>query len=144
MMVAWALVVHILGIVGWVGGLLVATLALAQYARETSADARAGLERFVRKILRSMVHPGAVLVILSGIVLVSTHPAYYLHAFWLRAKLALVVILIALYMAALSRFRAVRRGAPIRRGDMVFLHVMIALVFLSILIAALPGEVYFP
>jgi putative membrane protein len=143
-MIAWTLVFHILGIVGWVGGLLVVTLALAQHAAEASADARASLERFVRKILRSMVHPGIVLVILSGIVLVTANPSYYLHAFWLRAKLALVVILIALYVLTLARFRAVRRGTAVRRDDFILLHVLIALVFLSILIAALPGEVYFP
>jgi uncharacterized membrane protein len=143
-MVAWTLVFHILGIVGWVGGMLVVTLTLAQHAREDSPDARASLERFVQKINRSMLHPGAALVILSGILLVTTHPSYYLHAFWLRAKLALVVILIALNVAILARFRAIRRGTPVRRGDFILLHVLVALVFLSILIAALPGEVYFP
>jgi protoporphyrinogen IX oxidase len=143
-MVAWTLVFHILGIVGWVGGLMVITLALAQHAREESAEARAGLERLEEKILRAMVTPGAILAIASGIVLITTNPSYYLHAFWLHAKLALVVILLVLHGVLLARFRALRGGKPIPRRDFVLLHVLIALVFVSILIAALPGEVYFP
>jgi uncharacterized membrane protein len=142
-MVAWTLVFHILGIVGWVGGLLVITLALAQHARENSAEARAELAQLEEKILRSMVHPGAVLTILSGIVLVTTNPSYYLHAFWLYAKLALVLILLVLHAVLLARSRALRGGKAIPRRDFVLLHVLTALVFVSILIAALPGEVYF-
>jgi len=142
-MVAWTLVFHILGIVAWVGGLLVTTLALAQRAGETSAEAQAGLMRLAEKIVRTMVHPGAIVTILSGLLLIATHPSYYLHAFWLDAKLVLVLILVVLNAVALARLRALRAGRAIPRREFVLLHVLVALVFLSILIAVLPGGVYF-
>ncbi len=142
-MVAWTLVAHIFGLTLWVSGLLVTTMALSRHAQETSSEGREALARLERIFLRGMADPGALLTILAGIVLVSSNRSYYLHASWLHIKLTFVVILIGLHgwIATRSKFLSTDR-ITLRPGQARTLSVAVMLVFLSILIATLPGEVF--
>jgi putative membrane protein len=140
-MVAWTLVVHIFGLTLWVSGLLVTTIALSRHAQETSPEGRQALARLERIFLRGMADPGALLTILAGIVLVSSNP-YYLHATWLHIKFVFVLMLIGLHgwIGTRSKFLSTGR-ITLQPGQATTLSVAVALVFLSILIATLPGEV---
>ena len=70
-MVAWTLVFHILGIVFWIGGLLMTTVLLSRHVQETAPEARAALTRIEKKTMRAMADPGALLVILAtGLALI--------------------------------------------------------------------------
>ena len=142
-MTPWLLVVHVVGIVMWVGGLMIVTLIFAQHTQETSPEAKASLTLLEAKLFKSMAAPGAILTLLSGVGLITTNPHYFLHAPWLHLKLSFVLILIILHGLAVRRFVALKqeRNMP-TRGSSILLHVMISLVFLSILIAVLVGEVY--
>lgn len=140
-MTAWTLVFHVIGLVFWVGGLLIATLVFAQHSQEVTHEAREALARMGGRLLRTMANPGAFLSVLSGIILILTNKSYYLHASWLHAKLALVVLLIGLHGVVLSRSRAVLgRGIDVERRTWFTLHGAIALVFISILVCVLPGQ----
>jgi len=142
-MIPWLLVVHIVGIVMWVGGLMIVTLIFAQHSQESSPEAQASLARLEGKLFKSMAGPGALLTLLSGIGLIATNPHYYLHAPWLHLKLALVLILIILHGISVRRLLAFKQGSNLpTRGSGILLHVLISLVFLSILISVLVGEVY--
>jgi putative membrane protein len=142
-MVAWILVLHIFGLVLWVSGLLTTTLALSRQVRETSADARAALARLERIFLRGLADPGAALTILAGIGLIAGNPSYYLHARWLHIKLTFVVMLIVLHgiVAILSKRFATGR-MNLSPAQVRLLLVGIVVIFLLILIATLPGEVF--
>jgi len=142
-MIPWLLVVHIAGIVMWVGGLMIVTLVFAQHAQETSAEAKSSLIRLEGKLFSAMAAPGVILALASGVGLIATNPKYYLHAHWLHLKLSFVLILIILHAVTRRRFSAFRDGreTPARSGS-VLLHVLVSLVFLSILISVLVGEVY--
>ena len=65
-MVAWTLVAHIFGLVFWVSGLLVTTIAMSQQTQETTVEGRQALVRIERRFLRAMADPGAALTILQG------------------------------------------------------------------------------
>ena len=86
-MVPALLVGHVLGLVFWVGGLLVTSMALTRHTQEASADARQALARLERIYLRGLADPGALLTILAGVSLIMTNSSYYLHAPWLHIKL---------------------------------------------------------
>ena len=133
-MTPWLLVVHIVGIVMWVGGLMIVTLIFAQHTQENSPEARASLARLEGKLFKAMAGPGALLALLSGVGLIATNPPYFLHAHWLHLKLSFVLILIILHAIAVRRFAALKqeRNLP-TRGSSILLHVMVSLVFLSIL-----------
>jgi protoporphyrinogen IX oxidase len=142
-MVAWTLVVHIFGIVLWIGGLLTTAVLLSQHAREKSPEARAALTRLEKKAMRAMADPGALLTILAGITLIFTNPSYYVHATWLHFKLTLVVVLIIVHAFIGVEMKSLQKGIrAMTSGKAWLLFLAVLLVFLSILIATLPGEVY--
>ena len=132
--VAWALVFHILGFVFWMGGLLVVTQVLAMHTEETAPEARDTLTRLENKLLKGIIHPGAAITVVAGIVVVALQPDY-LHQSWLHAKLSLVAILIALDLIVYFRAKAFHAGRiELQRREFKILHGAISLVFLGILV----------
>lgn len=140
-MLSWILVAHIFGLVFWVGGLLVTTMAMSQQTQEPTADGRQALSRTQRRFLRGMADPGAALTILAGIFLISTNSSYFLHARWLHIKFAFVLLLIVLHGLVAMRNKAASTGRALQRGEVRLLMWTILFVFLSILISTLPGSV---
>src|SRR5579864_9706852 len=141
-MVAWLLVFHIFGFTLWVSGLLMTTFVLLRHIRETAPEARASLAAVERLSLRAMSDPGAFLAILAGIMLITTNSSYYLHARWLHIKFIFVLLLIAVHVIVGTRSKAFASGRiTLDRGYVRLISIVTVLVFISILIATLPGEV---
>jgi putative membrane protein len=137
------LVAHIFGLLFWVGGLLVTSMALTRHTQEASAEARQALARLERIYLRGLADPGALLTILAGVSLIMTKPSYYLHAPWLHIKLTFVLLLIGLHGIVAVRTKAFATGRIVmQRNEARGLVVATLFLLLSILIATLVGEVY--
>ena len=133
-MVAWILVFHLIGLVFWLGSLLVVTHVLAIHSEEPSAEGRAALGRLEIKIFKGLAHPGAALMVLTGIILISQNPLY-LREHWLHAKLLLVTVLIVLDLRVYHRTTAHLAGrVELRRRECMALHGAVSLVFFVILI----------
>ena len=144
-MVSWTLVVHIFGIVLWIGGLLMTTVLLSRHAQETSPEACSALTRLEKKSMRAMADPGALLTIVAGITLIFSNPSYYMHASWLHLKLTLVVGMIILHAFIGIEMKSVQKGVrTMTSGKAWLLFGGVLLVFLCILMITLPGEVYLP
>jgi putative membrane protein len=142
-MVSWLLVVHIFGIVLWISGLLVTSMALTRHTQETEPAARQALARLERIYLRGLADVGATLVILAGISLIMTKPQYYLHAPWLHIKFVFVLLLIGLHgYVAVKAKRFATGQIAMERGEARLLVIFTLLIFLSILIVTLVGGVY--
>jgi len=142
-MIAWLLVIHIFGLVLWISGLVTTTIVLSQIAQESSAEGRQALARVQRVLLRALADPGALITLAAGIAIAATNSSYYFHARWLQIKLAFVVILIVLHvMIAIKGKSAAAGGAVLDAGQVRILRLMVILVFFSILVATLPGEVF--
>ncbi len=136
-MVAWTLVFHLIGLAFWLGSLLVVTHILAFHVEETSDEARATLGRLEMRLLHRLAHPGAAIMVITGVLLVTQDPLY-LRERWLHAKLLLVAILIGLDLIVYLRVKAFNAGSiQLRRGECMALHGAIALVFFGILILVL-------
>ena len=136
-MVAWTLVFHMIGLVFWVGSLLVVTHVLALRAGETSPEAQATLSILETKLLHGLAHPGAAIMVVTGFILVG-HDPNLLRQHWLHAKLLFVIILIVLDLRVTFRARAFQEGTvKLTRGECMALHGAIALVFTAILILVL-------
>jgi len=118
-------------------------MALTRHTQETSAEVRQAFARLERIYLRGLADPGALLAILAGGSLISTNPHYYLHAPWLHLKLTFVLFLIALHGRLAVRTKAFGSGRiEMQPSEARILVVATLLVFLSILIATLIGQVY--
>jgi protoporphyrinogen IX oxidase len=135
--VAWALVFHIVGIVFWIGGLLVTTTALGLHTQQESLETRVPLEHLEVRLLKGMAHPGAAIAILAGLTVVWIQPSY-IHQHWLQAKLFLVAILATLDLVVYMRAKAFHKGEiKLERRECMILHGAISLVFLGIVILVL-------
>jgi uncharacterized membrane protein len=133
-MVAWVLVFHFIGLVFWIGSLLAVTHVLAVHSEESSTEARAALGRLEMKLFKGFAHPGAALMVVTGVILIGENP-HYLREYWLHAKLLLVAVMIVLDLRVYFRATAHLAGrAELRRRECMALHGAIALVFFGILI----------
>jgi putative membrane protein len=141
-MVAWLLVLHIFGFTLWICGLLMTSFVLLRHIGTAAPEARASLASVERLGLRALADPGAFLAILAGILLITTNSSYYLHARWLHIKFIFVLLLIALHVIVGTRSKAFASGRiTLDQGYIRLLFIVILLVFVSILIATLPGAV---
>jgi len=132
-MVAWVLVFHLIGLVFWLGSLLVVTQVLAIHTEEASPETRATLARLEARLLKGLAHPGAAIMVITGAMLVYHEPEF-LRQNWLQAKLCLVAILILLDLRLTFRARAFQKGeVELSRRECMILHGGISLVFLAIL-----------
>jgi protoporphyrinogen IX oxidase len=140
--VAWLLVLHVFGFTLWISGLLMTSFVLLRHVGTADSQARlslAGVEKFG---LRALADPGAFFAILAGILLITTNSSYYLHARWLHIKFIFVLLLIVLHVIVGTRSKAFSSGRiTLDRGYVRLLSIVIVLVFISVLIATLPGEV---
>jgi protoporphyrinogen IX oxidase len=142
-MIPALLVGHITGLVLWVSGLLVTSMALTRHTQEAAAEARQALARLERIYLRGLADPGALLTILAGVGLITTNSHYYLHAPWLHIKLTFVFLLIVLHGIVAMRTKAFGTGRIVmQRNEARMLVLATLFLFLSILIATLVGQVY--
>ena len=142
-MIPALLVGHVTGLVFWVGGLLVTSMALTRHTQESSAEVRQALARLERIYLRGLADPGALLTMLAGVGLIMTNSHYYLHAPWLHIKLTFVLLLIALHGLVAMRIKAFATGrVELQRSEARMLVIATLFLFLSILIATLAGQVY--
>jgi len=136
-MTAWILVFHVTGLVFWLGSLLVVTHILAIHSEEPSMEVREALGRLEVKLFKGLAHPGAAVMVISGIIMIGENP-HYLREHWLQAKLLLVVLLIILDLRVYFRTGALLAGgAELRRRECMALHGAISLVFFVILILVL-------
>lgn len=136
-MVGWTLVFHLAGLVFWLGSLLVVTHVLAVHAEEPSREAQAALGRLEMKLLKGLTHPGAAIMVVSGILLLVQLP-FALRELWFYLKLLLVVVLIVLDLRVYFLTKAFIAGRIVlRRRDAMVLHGAIAAVFLSIIVLVL-------
>ena len=118
------------------------TFVLLRHIREAVPETRTSLAAVERLALRAMGDPGAFLAILAGIMLITTNSSYYLHARWLHIKFIFVLLMIALHVIVATRSKAFASGRiSLDRGYVRLLFIVILLVFISILIATLPGAV---
>jgi protoporphyrinogen IX oxidase len=141
-MVAWLLVLHVFGFTLWISGLLMTSLVLLCHVAVADVQARSTLAGIEKLGLRAVADPGATLAILAGILLIMSNSPYYLHARWLHIKFIFVMLLIALHVIVGTRSKAFASGRiTLDRGYIRVLSIVIVLVFISILIATLPGEV---
>ncbi len=134
-MLQWTLVFHVIGLVFWLGSLLIVTHILAIHTQESATETRKTLGRIETKLFKGLAHPGAALTVVTGIIMILTNRPYYVHARWLYAKLALVAALIVLDLIVYKRARAFIAGEnDIPRGQWMAWHGAMALIFTGILI----------
>lgn len=133
--IAWVLVFHLAGMVLWIGGLIFAMAAIGMATPNDEAPLRLQRARFAQKGMRAFAHPGAALMVITGVILILLIPGIMTQA-WLHAKLSLVVILIVFDLLLTVRVRRMPAQEP-SPGQMGMFQGVITLLFLLILVLVL-------
>src|ERR1700709_2699989 len=137
MSTAYSFVVHLLGAVLWMGGLLAMSRAVMAMAKQPPAM-RPGLASLGSRF-NILALLGAVLSIPSGLYQLSLWPAgSFRHAGWLHTKLTLIVALVVVHglcWAKLRQWQKATEQTPLPRGPAMALHGVSGLILIGILLA---------
>ncbi len=133
-----AVATHLVGLIFWMGGIVVAAMIAASAAREGEAG-RATIAAARRAVLM-VATPGMLLAWIAGLAyLVPNFTTLYARAGWMHGKLTLIVVLSALTGVLSGRLRRTASGAkPASAGffggfALAILAASAIVVFLAVL-----------
>lgn len=130
----WLLVVHLLGIIFWMGGLLILSRMLGYHVKEELA-VQTRLSAIEKRLYFGAVMPGLVLVLVTGIWMFIERPELLKNpGFHMKLGLVFVGIVAQFVMQRfIGSLRDEPRKAP--AGRYKALHAALGLVLIGILIA---------
>lgn len=131
----FVLVLHIFGVVFWLGGLLMITSLLARVPEEVGLPK----ERFLgaaRGLFESTINLGAAITIALGLVLIILEPSVMRHG-WLHGKLLLVAILLFYHVRFYRRIKFLEENpSQSTRREFRVIHGMVSALLVAILMLA--------
>lgn len=138
MMLELARVLHIFGVVLWVGGMVTGASIGMTLVGKADAVREAGLDA-VRSSLRILATPGLLLAWLGGLMmLVSAWSDVYARAGWMHGKLTIGLVLSGLHGMLLARTRPGKPAAS--RPFVIVLAATLLLALANIALVVLrPG-----
>lgn len=121
--------IHIIGIVMWLGGLLVLTRIFKLFTSSNSFGQP--LSGVMSRIFFGYIIPGTILTVCTGLYQLSyAGMAAYMSQGWFHGKLTLVLILLAVTAICFQSLRKARSGATLSRGMVGALHGLVGLTLL--------------
>jgi len=130
---------HLLGVVLWMGGLLTFSRVMGYHARE-SPSVRPRYVWLEGRLNYLVTIPGFVITLVCGLWLMRIYGMQWFDkARWMRWKLALVGVVLALHIGlTVSQRRVARRApdAPMKRALYAAIHGTIGLLLVAILLLA--------
>jgi len=132
-----SLIVHIAGVVLWVGGAAAAAWTAAQLATATPEARREGLGA-VRRALLAVVTPGILLAWVGGLTLFLSALDLYARAGYLHGKITIAVVISALHGVLVARVRkaadGTREASAATFGGLAMAIVVLALAAVALVI----------
>jgi uncharacterized membrane protein len=127
------LVLHVIGLILWMGGLLAVLFA----TRVHSKIGRAAFGQVVNGLFSSLAHPGVVLVFASGILLIFLTPEL-LGQRWFHVKLALVLGVVVVHVLVFRTATGLAMGERSPSvGSLIALHTGFGICLLGTLAATM-------
>lgn len=130
-----SLAFHIVGLVLWLGGLMILTrfLTLA-----TSSEGVKVVGHMARRVFIGFVVGGLTLTTLSGLHQFGKNAALYMSQGWFHTKVTLVLVLLVVTYFVGRDVSRINQGATVTRGRVMLWHaisgsVLIAAVFITML-----------
>lgn len=132
---------HIIGIVLWIGGLMV-TAGLIRYFEKTDG-ARNGpaYAALTKRYFYAMTLPGLVIALCSGTYQLLTNGiSFYMQQGWFHGKLTLVLILFVVTLMVGLGVARVQRGDAVNGKKFGAMHGVIGTIFLLIIFLTYIGR----
>ena len=121
-----SLTLHIVGIVMWLGSLIVLTRVLALGAKQaTSIEV---FKTIANKIFYVWSLPGAVLVIITGLYQLLYHGmSYYFSQGWFHGKVTFVIVLLVATLVLFFKVQEIQEDKWPKVGTLMAVHGMTGL-----------------
>jgi protoporphyrinogen IX oxidase len=127
------LVVHVFGVVLWVGSLLVVSSLMALVPEEVGT-AKERVIGLARRLVTVSSNTGAAVAIVFGILAILSEPGV-LRQGWLHAKLFLVLLMVLVQARLYYRIRALENSpGTASRGEFSMIHGLVSLLLIGILV----------
>ncbi|GMV38360.1 MAG: hypothetical protein AMXMBFR64_00760 [Myxococcales bacterium] len=132
----WLLVVHLLGVIFWMGSLLILSRMLGYHVKEELA-VQTRLSAIERRLYFGALLPGLVLALGTGTWMLIDDPALLKNPGF-HMKLTLVVVGIAAQLV-MQRFMGSLRDEPRKEGGARYkiVHAVLGLVLVGVLVSVL-------
>ncbi len=137
---AYSLAIHVIGVVFWVGGLLVLTRLLKMSSVEGALPdaARTEVGKMIKRSYFGLVIAGVVLSLASGVYqILERGIGFYMAQGWFHGKLTLVLILLVVTVVFGAQVRNAASGKAVKPGVVGMLHgitsgVLVVVAFLTL------------
>ncbi|MEP0765662.1 MAG: CopD family protein [Fimbriimonadia bacterium] len=130
---AWIL--HVFGVISWVGGLLSMTILVWRAAATQNTDERRAALSVVRSLHNWAVAPGFLLLLVGGLWSLIVFEPHKLQQGWFHAKLGLVIVLVAVhFVAATKLYDLIRSPEATRPSWLAAVPVLAVLALACILV----------
>ena len=134
-----SLAFHIVGMVMWVGGLMILTRVLKVFSDELG-DSRS-LAAMVQGLYKGFVLPGLLVAIVSGLYqLTSMGIGVYMKQGWFHGKLTLVVVLLVVTFFVGGEVHKVQRAQKLSAARLIALHALSSVALLGIVFLTILGR----
>jgi putative membrane protein len=134
--IAWIL--HIIGVILWIGGLMFLTRLLGYHMKEVgkpdSASAQATLTRIELRLHHFVIVPGAILALVGGVWMLAEQ-IHYMKEGWFHAKLTIVLFFIILHVVCLIKVLGLAANPPEKKSPIFsIIHGISGLLLIAVLI----------
>lgn len=134
-----SIALHIIGIVMWVGGLMILTRFLKIFT--VAGDGTPALAAMVSRVFFGYVLAGFGVAVLTGLYQISYRGfGFYMSQGWFHGKLTLIVLLLVVTGLTFADVKKVKGGVTLSRGRVGALHGMVHLVLLGAVFLTLLGS----
>lgn len=140
---AYSLAIHVVGIVFWVGGLLVLTrmLKLSSVEGALPDGARTEVAKMVKRSYFGLVIAGVVLSLVTGVYqILERGIGFYMAQGWFHGKLTLVIVLLVVTAVFGVQVRNAASGKPVKPGLVGMMHGLTSGILLVVALLTLVGR----
>ncbi len=132
--------VHLIGIVFWIGSLIVIT-RFFNLASDSAVAGSAAYRNLMSRAYFGFSVGGLVLATVTGIYQLSSQGmSYYMKQGWFHGKLTLVLVLVGITVAVGIQIKKLQIGAPVTRKTAGMLHGITSLSFILIILLTILGR----
>ena len=138
----WIKALHIVAVIAWMAGLLYLPRLFVYHCGVAAASPQSATFKVMeRRLYRGIMHPALVMTVVSAGLLLATPGAVDWRQGWIHAKLALVLVLVALHILMgrwLKAFAEDRNSRPARFFRIVNELPTLLMILIVVLVVVKP------
>ena len=135
-----SIALHIIGIVMWMGGLMILTRFMKLSAEGTVSAP--GFTAMLKRVYFGFGVGGCALTVLTGLYQLMTRGfGFYFSQGWFHGKITLVLVALVVTAVIGTLVKAVEAGRSVSKGRVIACHALMGTILLLVVFATILGRV---